>query len=119
MQLDVFFNRYGGCCSYFAGRRVVFLNRYGDHYWLLDVDMDCTKTGENGYFEVKGYSTSRGWEVDVPSHVCSGPGSYPLPAYTSINQFARCGYINVFKADGSCEINSLTSQDLPDDPILG
>ena len=81
--------------------------------------MDCTKTGENGYFEVKGYSTFSGWEVDVPSHVCSGPGSYPPPAYSSANQFARCGYVNVFKSDGSCEVNSLDAQDVLGPPILG
>jgi alpha-amylase len=63
------------------------LNTYGPHYWMLDVDMDCAKTG-NGWFEVKSFiSNGPGWESDV-----SQPGA-PWP---SGNHFARCGYLNVF-----------------------
>lgn len=28
------------------------LNRFGDHFWMLDADIDCSQT-ENGWFEFK------------------------------------------------------------------
>ena len=34
------------------GRGYTPLNRFGDHYWMLDVDMDCSKTHQ-GWFEFK------------------------------------------------------------------
>ena len=42
------------------------LNRYGDHYWMLDVDMDCSQT-EQGWFEIKAFLTNDavGWEGDI------------------------------------------------------
>lgn len=33
--------------------------RWGDHYWMLDVNMDCSKT-EQGWFEVKAFLTNAG-----------------------------------------------------------
>jgi len=32
---------------------------WGDHYWMVDFDMDCTDT-QNGWFEVKAYITNGG-----------------------------------------------------------
>jgi hypothetical protein len=64
------------------------LNRFGPHYWVLDVEMDCSKT-VNGWFELKSYiSNGPGWEKDVKQ---------PNAPYASNNHFAQCGKINVFR----------------------
>jgi subtilisin family serine protease len=64
------------------------LNRWGHHYWLLDVMMDCSKT-VNGYFELKSFiSNGPGWERDI---------SQPDTPYSSRNHMARCGQLNVFR----------------------
>ncbi|GGX41509.1 family 14 glycosylhydrolase [Saccharospirillum salsuginis] len=68
------------------------LNNYGDHYWMLDVQMDCSKT-VNGWFELKSYiSNGPGWEGDI---------SQSGTPYASNNHFAQCGKINVFQRDNS------------------
>ncbi|PVD34248.1 hypothetical protein C0Q70_05516 [Pomacea canaliculata] len=59
------------------------INTFGNHYWMLDIDMDCSKTLENGYFELKAYSGH--WEPNIATHVCAG--SYPPVPYTSTNHF--------------------------------
>ena len=64
------------------------LNNYGQHYWLLDVDMDCSKT-VNGWFELKSYiSNGDSWE-----HYIS---QWLKPYNSNGNHFAQCGSINVF-----------------------
>ena len=64
------------------------LNKYGEHYWMLDVDMDCSRTA-NGWFEAKSFiSNGPGWENDV---------SQPGAPYASRNHFGQCGMINVFR----------------------
>jgi hypothetical protein len=73
------------------------LNIYGQHYWMLDVDMDCSKGfgAQDGtaWFELKTYiSGGPGWEGDV-----SQAGS----PYQSRNHFAKCGMINVFRRGSS------------------
>ncbi|XP_054773707.2 alpha-amylase A-like [Lytechinus pictus] len=82
------------------------LNQWGDHYWMLDVDMDCSKT-ENGWFELKGFvKGGQGWESDISQKVCSGSAGGTRP-YSSNNHFARCGYVNKFDFESnSCEINN-------------
>lgn len=68
------------------------LNEYGDHYWMLDVDMDCSST-VNGWFELKSFiSNGPGWESDV--------SQFGTP-YNTGNHFAQCGKLNVFKRDDS------------------
>jgi len=63
------------------------LNIWGDHYWLLDVQMDCSKT-VNGWFELKAYvKNGQGWESDV---VQTGT------PYASSNHMAQCGKRNRF-----------------------
>ncbi|XP_035658299.1 pancreatic alpha-amylase-like [Branchiostoma floridae] len=84
------------------------LNQWGDHYWMLDVDMDCSRT-ENGWFEVKaivGYSGGGvQWESDRNQGTCGGTAGGTKP-YSSGNHFARCGKINVFDFDGNtCTID--------------
>lgn len=74
------------------GYGVAPLNVYGQHYWMLDVDMDCSKT-VNGWFELKTFiSNGPGWEPDVNQ---SGK------PYNSGNHFAQCGKINVFQRGSS------------------
>jgi len=64
------------------------LNNYGQHYWMLDVEMDCNKTF-NGWFELKAYvKNGQGWEGDIQQ------SNTP---YSSNNHFAQCGMINVFE----------------------
>jgi alpha-amylase len=77
----------------------------GDHYWMMDVLMDCSKgvqaAGES-WFEVKSYisNTAAGWEGDIHQ---------PDAPYQSINHFAKCGEINVFRRNE----NTATYYDLP------
>jgi hypothetical protein len=64
------------------------INLWGAHYWMLEVEMDCSKT-VNGWFEVKSFiSNGPGWESDV---------SQPGAPYTTKNHVAQCGKFNVFK----------------------
>jgi len=68
------------------------LNTWGLHYWMLDVDMDCSKA-VNNKFEVKAYiKNGQGWEGDIAQS-----GS----PYTSSNHFAECGKINKFDFDSN------------------
>ncbi|VDO92916.1 unnamed protein product [Soboliphyme baturini] len=79
------------------------LNKYGSHYWLVEMQMDCSKTLD-GWFEVKNVLDSNGivyWENNVYETDCTGTAG-GKPPYTSINHLARCGYVNVF-SDGSNE----------------
>lgn len=64
------------------------LNIWGQHYWMLDVDMDCSKT-VNGWFELKAYvKNGQGWENNIAQ---SGT------PYASQNHMAQCGKINKFE----------------------
>lgn len=63
-------------------------NKWGQHYWKLDVEMNCSRTA-NGWFELKSFiSNGPGWEPDIRQ--AGAP-------YVSGNHFAQCGKINVFK----------------------
>lgn len=63
------------------------LNTWGAHHWMLDVQMDCSKT-VNGWFELKAYvKNGQGWETDIQQ------AGTP---YASNNHFAQCGKINKF-----------------------
>lgn len=85
------------------------LNTYGDHYWMLDVDMDCSQV-EGGWFEVKAYLTNDGdgWEGDIAQNAnCKGTAGGAAP-YTTANHLGRCGYVNVFSFDdGACTVEVL------------
>jgi alpha-amylase len=68
------------------------LNVWGEHYWMLDVQMDCSKT-VNGWFELKAYvKNGQGFEGDVQQ-----TGT----PYPSSNHFAQCGKINQFDFNSS------------------
>ena len=77
----------------------------GDHYWMLDVDMDCARAAcVNGtpWFELKTFISNvpNGWEGNI---------SQPNVPYPSINHVARCGKVNVFRRNS----NEATFFDLP------
>ena len=78
-------------------------DRYGGHYWTVDVEMDCSRT-ENGYFEFKSLVNGN-WEGGAAlTGPCTGPDA-GQPPYTSGNHFGKCGYVNVFHWGTSrCEI---------------
>ena len=68
------------------------LNREGPHYWMLDVEMDCSRTAD-GWFEFKTYiSNGPGWEGDIQQS--------DTP-YRSRNHFGRCGYLNLYQRNQS------------------
>ncbi|QIL90697.1 PKD domain-containing protein [Microbulbifer sp. SH-1] len=71
------------------------LNQWGDHYWMLDVDMDCSATA-GGWFEFKSYlNNGTGWESDV---------TQPGAPWVSGNHFAECGKLNVFRRNESAPV---------------
>ncbi|XP_071800339.1 alpha-amylase-like [Asterias amurensis] len=86
------------------------LNQWGDNYWMVDIDVDCSKT-EGGWFEMKGFLTnagSSGWENDVSQEEnCAGSAGGSRP-HSSSNHFARCGFVNVFRfGQNECIIDTL------------
>ena len=64
------------------------LDTWGQHEWMLDVDVDCHQT-VGGWFEVKSFIPTNGpaWEGDV---------AQPGAPYVSRNHFAKCGEVNRF-----------------------
>ena len=63
-------------------------NLWGQHYWMLDVEMDCSRT-QDGWFELKSFiSNGPGWEGNI---------SQPGAPYVSGNHFAQCGRITAFR----------------------
>nr|WP_228710848.1 alpha-amylase family protein [Saccharobesus litoralis] len=63
------------------------LNIWGQHYWMLDVEMDCNKAFNN-WFELKAFvKNGQGWENNI---------TQANTPYQSNNHFAQCGKINKF-----------------------
>lgn len=85
------------------------MNKWGEHYWLVDVNMDCSKT-EDGWFELKAFlKGGEGWESDRNQMGSCGGSAGGSKPYTSGNHFARCGYINKFTFNGNdCQIDNFT-----------
>lgn len=78
-------------------------NTFGEHYWMWEVNMDCSKTHQ-GWFEVKGY-LGGSWEPNISQSSCTGTAGGRAP-FTSTNHLAKCGSVNVFEwGSGSCSIN--------------
>lgn len=64
------------------------LNLWGSHYWMFEVEMDCSRTW-NGWFEFKSFiSNGPGWEGNITQ--AGAP-------YISGNHFAQCGRISTFR----------------------
>ena len=84
---------------------LIFEFRYGDHYWLVDVDMDCSRT-DNGWFGLKAIVNGQ-WESDIHQQICAGSGAGGQQPSSS-NHNAKCGMMNVFhfESDG-CEIEPI------------
>ncbi|XP_050415125.2 alpha-amylase [Patella vulgata] len=81
------------------------LNKWGMHYWMLDIMMDCGRT-ENGWFELKGVVNGN-WEGDIFGQKCTGTGAAD-PGVVSNDHIARCGYMNVFHwSRPECEIDNI------------
>jgi len=89
-------------------------NRHGDHYWVLDMEMDCDKT-YNGWFEVKAFHRGGdGWEDDIMDDTedCTGNIGGTGPFVTT-NHMARCGFVNEFHfGERRCEINTIGTYDV-------
>ncbi|XP_041458714.1 alpha-amylase-like [Lytechinus variegatus] len=82
------------------------LNQWGEHYWMVDIQMDCSKT-EGGWFELKAVLNGQ-WENDCNQPTCEGSASDTTRPYTTGNHFARCGYLNVFHFNSDhCQIDNL------------
>lgn len=85
------------------------LNVWGDHYWMADILMDCSKT-EDGWFELKAFlKGGEGWESDRNQwESCDGSAGGNRPRATG-NHFARCGFINMFTFNGDdCQIDNFS-----------
>ena len=84
------------------GYGVETLNTYGQHYWMLDVQMDCSKAVNGLWFEFKTYiKNGAGWEANV---------SQSGTPYTSGNHFAQCGKVNVFQRGVSAPVSTKTME---------
>nr|AWU67110.1 putative alpha-amylase [Crangon crangon] len=87
------------------------LNQWGEHYWMIDTNMDCSQA-ENGWFEIKAFVTNSGsgWEGDInQASSCTGTAGGSAP-YTTKNHLGRCGYVNVFTFDSpNCIVNIFPS----------
>ncbi len=71
------------------------MNEWGSHYWIFEVEMDCSATLD-GWFEFKSYiSNGPGWENNLRQ-----PGA----PYTSNNHFGECGKLNVFRRNSSTPV---------------
>ena len=74
------------------GFGVTALNIWGEHYLMLDVDMDCSKA-VNGWFELKAFvKNGPEWEGDI---------NQANTPYASTNHMAQCGKINMFEFNSS------------------
>lgn len=84
------------------------LNVYGEHYWMLDAQVDCART-EQGWFEFKGVKVTDYhvvWESGINQRPCAGNAGVGIP-YNSDSHFAWCGKVNVFEFESDvCEINN-------------
>ncbi|KAK2139807.1 hypothetical protein LSH36_1599g00011 [Paralvinella palmiformis] len=84
-----------------------YLDWYGEHYWMVDVNMDCSVSFD-GWFEFKAFVVNGdGWEPDMTQMAsCYGSAGGSRPSYRTRNHVARCGYINVFAfGENSCMMN--------------
>ena len=82
------------------------LNKWGEHYWMVDFNLDCDEA-ESGWFEVKAYlMNGDGWESDRSQAASCGGTAGGSKPYSSGNHFGRCGYINVFEFNSNgCTID--------------
>jgi alpha-amylase len=66
------------------------VNTWGHRFWMLAVDMDCSRR-QDGWFGVQVlYCRGLRWEGDVRQPGAPRPSGY---------HFARCGWLRVFACD--------------------
>ncbi|KAK6173073.1 hypothetical protein SNE40_016602 [Patella caerulea] len=93
------------------------INVQSGHYWLVDIDMDCSQTTD-GWFEFKGYLTwdgqipvENGWEKNFKTGSCQtedGPQTFDKADPVANNHIGRCGEFNLVHFESSmCMIHSL------------
>jgi len=83
-------------------------NTWGDHYWIVDMDMDCSKTRE-GWFEFSTvYSNGgEGGEGHINQQSCDGGVGGTLAVQAGFHA-GRCGYMNVFHYNSDyCTIDNI------------
>ncbi|TRY76789.1 hypothetical protein TCAL_12427 [Tigriopus californicus] len=87
------------------------LNTFGPHYWIIDMNMDCSQT-ENGWFELNTLYTIGGEDGEpiIAQEACTGGVGGTAP-YSSPNHMARCGYMNVFQyGENGCQIDEVPAK---------
>ncbi|XP_064626202.1 alpha-amylase-like [Lineus longissimus] len=86
----------------------VSTNSYGSHYWMWDVDMDCSRS-KGGWFEVKariGHQQNGLEGLLAQSQTCSGTHGGSR-SYSTSHHMGLCGKINVFEFDkNGCRIDN-------------
>lgn len=93
------------------------LNVESGHYWLVDIDMNCSQT-DNGWFEFKAYLTKdgqtpvhNGWEKNFLKKPCqgkNGPMEFENEDKIANNHVGRCGeFTLVHFEDSTCMIHSM------------
>ena len=79
-------------------------NMWGPHYWMLDIDVDCSKT-IGGWFEVRAFMKNGSeWEQDIEHEPVPLDGTFKGGGK---NHLVECGKVNVF------EFNQNESENLP------
>ena len=57
------------------------LNKYGEHYWMLDVDINCSRAVD-GWFEARSFiSNGSGWDNDVSQPGAPWPSRRRCPVF--------------------------------------
>ena len=84
-------------------------NVWGDHYWIADLDMDCSAT-KDGWFEVEGLFSGGGEGgegQEIQQEGCGGAAGGEVPFQTN-HHAGRCGFLNVFHYDNKeCQIENI------------
>ena len=82
-------------------------NGLGDHFWVLDMDMDCSET-ENGWFEFTALYSHGGeqGEPDLSQGVCQGDSQET--EHSSTKHVAKCGEMNIYIfGESACELRNM------------
>ena len=83
-------------------------NVWGDHYWIIDLEMDCSATRE-GWFELETLFSNggEGGEGEVSQQPCDGGVGGTAPVHAGYHS-GRCGYMNIFHYNSDkCTIENI------------
>lgn len=81
----------------------------GDHFWILDVDVDCSQT-QDGWFEFNTIYSIGGedGESAIAQKDCEGEVGGTSTITGSVNHMAKCGFMNIFSyGKSTCQIDNL------------